>query len=394
MQRRQFLKHSTVVSLAPMLPTFLARTSFADADNSAGRILVVIELAGGNDGINTVVPFRDEWYAVHRKELKISTKKLIHLTGDLALHPRMRAASKLFEDSCMSIVHGVGYPNPNRSHFESQRIWHVGSIDKEDRDNANGWLGDAFSREQLTQGPHAIHIGRDELPIALRGRRCNATSISGPKDLALKLQDSLARPSSSPKSTGPDLASFVTQSVSEAYVSASQLAKSANKENSTRYPGNRLGKRLKTIAQLIKMDAAARVFYTSQGGYDTHASQLSTHGNLLGELSSALGAFMDDMKGARLRDRVLVVAFSEFGRRVQENQSLGTDHGTAGPVFLCGTKLSRREYGRQPSLNDLEDGDLKHNIDFRHIYASLLTDWLEMKPPVALRKFGLEQLFS
>lgn len=393
MRRREFLKHTAVGSLAPALPTFLSQTVFAKPVRDDGRILVVIELAGGNDGINTVVPFHDDGYAQHRNELKILSRDIIKLTSDLAFHPRMRTASRLFQENRLSVVHGVGYPNPNRSHFESQRIWHVGSVSQEERDSANGWLGDAFSRQDLSLGPHAIHIGENELPIALRGRRCNAASISRTDDFALKLPGFVHQPPDPLDVADSDLASFVTQTVNKAYVSATELAEVGKKENNARYPGNRLSQRLRTIGQLIKMDTEARVFYTSQGGYDTHASQLDTHANLLGSLSSSLGAFMDDMKDAGVQDRVLVFVFSEFGRRVQENQSVGTDHGTAGPVFLCGTQLTQREYGKQPRLTDLEDGDLKHSMDFRNIYASVLTDWLGMEPPPALRNFGLENMF-
>ena len=391
MQRRDFLQRSALVSLTPAIPTFLAKTAVADLPDDDGRILVVIEMAGGNDGINTVVPYQDEGYAKYRDKLRIPKDDLIKLSGDLALHPRLRTASKLFEADRLSIVHGVGYPNPNRSHFESQRIWHAGSVEKEPRNSGNGWLGDAIGLDEVSKGPHAIHIGKDELPVALRGRRCNTTSIARTDDLRLRLQDPISSPQ--PETTQAELADFVTRTVNDAYSSAKELAESAQKENAARYPGSRLGKRLRTIGQLIKMDTAARVFYTTQAGYDTHASQLNTHANLLGELSSSLGAFMDDMRDSGIEDRVVVLAFSEFGRRVEENQSLGTDHGTAGPVFLCGTQLAKRQYSVPPSLTDLVDGDLKHAVDFRQIYASLLTDWLGLKLPATLTDFRAQNYF-
>ena len=173
---------------------------------------------------------------------------------------------------------------------------------------------------------------------------------------------------------GSQLLDFVTRSVGQAYVAANELAEATDEQEdtSTRYFGE-LGKRLKLVSQTIKSGAKARVYYTSQGGYDTHAEQLDSHSNLLGELSSSLKWFMDDMKHSGLEDRVAVLVFSEFGRRVAENGSKGTDHGTAGPVFLLGTKLKQRSFGKMPSLTDLKGGDLQHSTDFRDIYTSVLT---------------------
>lgn len=390
--RRQFLQHSALVSLTPAIPTFLANTAFGAPQRHDGRILVVIQLDGGNDGINTVVPFRDEGYAKYRDKLRIPTKDSIKLTDDLAFHPRLRSAAELFEDNRLSIVSGVGYPNPNRSHFKSMGIWHAASVDKADRNLGDGWLGHAIGLEGVSQGPHAIHIGTDDLPLALRGRRCTATTVSNSADLQLTLKDlKVATPSTV---TADSLADYVTKSVSEAFASAKELSEYTKEGNASPYPGSKLGQRLKLVGQLIKSDASARVYYTSHGGFDTHASQPGTHANLLGEFSSSLKAFMNDMRDIGIEDRVLVMAFSEFGRRVEENASLGTDHGTAGPMILAGTRLTRREYGKLPSLTDLENGDLKYTTDFRDIYAAVLTDWLGFKLPEPLADFGQQGVFK
>ena len=394
MYRRKFLKQSALISLAPTLPTFLARTTSAATEKQTqnDRILVVIQLDGGNDGINTVVPFKDEGYAKHRKDLRLPEKNLIKLTDEFAFHPRLRSASQLFEDGRLSVVHGVGYPNPNRSHFESMAIWHAASTDEEHRNSGNGWLGDAISQGKLTAGPHAIHVGHEALPVALRGRRCTATTVSNAADLHLRLN---VTDQSQSKGQGGTLTDFLTRSVSEAYTSAKELEDATKADNlSSAIPNSRLGTRLKLVSQMIKSNAAARVYYTQQDGYDTHAGQLPTHANLLGELSSSLKAFMDDLKASGLEDRVMVMAFSEFGRRVKENASIGTDHGTAGPVFLAGTKLAKRSYGELPSLMDLDGGDLKFNVDFRGLYASLLNDWLGMATPPALSAFAKADLLA
>ena len=381
--RRAFIKTSTLVSLTPVFPTFLSKTALAaQPEKDNGRILVVIQLDGGNDGINTVVPFRDEGYAKHRKELRLPEKDLIKLTDDFAFHPRLRSASELFEDGRLSVVHGVGYPNPNRSHFESMAIWHAGSTDKELRELGNGWLGDAISKRPLSAGPHAIHVGDETLPVALRGRRCTAATIANAADLQLRLELQNSNQARATEAGTPtkSLSDFLTKTVSEAYVSAKDLADSTKDDTTARYPNSELGNRLKLVSQMIKSNAAAKVYYTSQGGYDTHAVQLPSHGNLLGRLSSSLKAFMDDIKEAGLDDKIMVMAFSEFGRRVKENSSIGTDHGTAGPVFLAGTKLASRSFGQLPSLTDFEGGDLKHGVDFRAVYSAVLSQWLGFNP--------------
>lgn len=395
LNRRTFLKTSSLISLAPTVPMFLSRLALATesaADN--GRRLVVIQLDGGNDGINSVVPFRDEGYAKHRRELRLPESELLKVSDEFAFHSRFRSLSQLFEEGRLSIAHGVGYPNPNRSHFESMKIWHVGGNQPELLSVGNGWLGDAFGSAPVTTGkPQAIHVGDDSLPLALIGRRCMATTVSDPADLQLRASISKPNRSISPTGDG-SLADFVSKSVSEAYASAEQLSQATAKDASARYPENRLGQKLKLVSQLIKADAGARVYYTSQSGYDTHAGQLSEHGDLLGQLSSSLKAFMDDMQLSGLEDQILVMCFSEFGRRVEENDSFGTDHGTAGPVFLAGTHLAERSYGQLPSLTDLEDGDLKFHLDFRQLYAAIVTDWLAQELPQSLHGFRMDRLLK
>lgn len=402
--RRHFLRHSGVISLSPLLPTFLDKTIFATESPQAddGRILVVLQLDGGNDGINTVVPRKDEGYARHRRELRLPDHDLIRLTDEIALHPRLRSASELYEDGRLSIVHGVGYPNPNRSHFESMTIWQAGGIEERVRRAGNGWIGAAVNRQTGTDGPQAIHVGTETLPVALRGRRCNAMTISSAADVQLR-SDAVAHDVSvhtdvgtdlNPPTNADSLHEFVTKSVSDAYRSARELAAATKADGAASYPDTPLAGRLKLVSQVIKSGAAARAYYVVQEGYDTHAAQLMTHAILLRDLSASLKAFMDDLRESKLDDRVLVMAFSEFGRRVSENDSQGTDHGTAGPVFLAGTKLAQPTFGQVPSLTDLEDGDLKFGIDFRDIYTAILAEWLTLDVPGTLQEFRSNWLFS
>ena len=393
--RREFLKSSALVSLTPIVPTFLLKlAAAAEVRPDNGRVLVVIQLDGGNDGINTVVPIKDEGYNKHRRELRLPEAELLKVSDQFALHPRLWSISQLFEEGRLSIAHGVGYPNPNRSHFESMKIWQAGSTDREQIESGNGWIGDAFGAESITPDKtHAIQVGQESLQLALVGRRCNAATISNSADLRLRTKIS-QKPSIGLDSTENSLVDFVSKSVNQAYASAEQLGQATSEDSSARYPESRLGQNLKLVSSLLKIGAGASVYYTSQPGYDTHAGQMSTHGDLLGALSSSLKAFMDDMQQSGLEDRVLVMCFSEFGRRVAENDSLGTDHGTAGPVFLSGTSLAERIYGQLPLLTDLDEGDLKFNLDFRHLYSSIVSHWLGLKVPATLRDYHLSGLFT
>ncbi|WP_435011009.1 DUF1501 domain-containing protein [Tundrisphaera lichenicola] len=368
--RRDFLRSLPLISLAPTIPGFLARSAKALSPEAEGRILVVIQLDGGNDGINTVVPFGDEGYAKHRKTLKLETDRLIKVSDGIGLHPAMGGAGKLLESGRLAIVPGVGYPNPNRSHFESMAIWQTARLDPEEH-SGPGWIG--RSLDASGGRGDSLYVGPGTIPAAIRGRRAQASAIERIDDLTLA--PGLAR-QVEPR-PGDDLTAFVRRSTLDAYAGADRLAELARLEDSSaQYPSTGLGGRLKLVSRLIKGGYASRVFYTTQGGYDTHSAQASTHFGLLNELSGALRAFLDDLEASKLADRVLVLAFSEFGRRVAENGSSGTDHGTAGPVLLAGSGVLPGLVGSYPSLTDLDSGDLKMSVDFRQVYATVLQGWL------------------
>jgi uncharacterized protein (DUF1501 family) len=381
--RRALLKHSAFVSLATAAPGFLSRTAQAAGPDRDGRILVVVQLDGGNDGINTVVPFGDEVYAKYRRELRLPSDRLCKLNDQVGLHPAMRRAADLFEDGRLAIVQGVGYPNPNRSHFESMATWQTARFDAEGR-KGHGWLGRALDTASgSSQGPAAVFVGDRDLPRALQGRRTVTASYADASDLVL------AHPAPAPTATNSasdDIASFVNRTVTSAYATSAELAAAAERgtDSSARYPSTEIGKKLELISRSIKAGSAARVYYLIQPGYDTHALQLPTQATLLGEFSRSIRAFLDDLAAAKLADRVLLMAFSEFGRRPDENGSLGTDHGTAGPVFLAGTGLKAGLIGETPRLGELVDGDLKWSIDFRRVYAALLDQWLKLPSEAVL----------
>jgi len=321
--RRQLLQRSALIALAPTVPTFLSRTVRAMEPHNDGRILVVIQLSGGNDGINTVVPFADEGYAQHRDKLRLSTSRLIKVNEQVGLHPALRPAADLLEDGRLAIVQGVGYPNPNRSHDVSMAIWQTARFDPAEH-KTFGWIGRAMDGHSAPAdgSPHSILLGDENPPITLRGRRSTSVSLAHLNDLKLNSGTELFR--TPVADSDNDLLAFARRASLDARSTADlidEVAKNSTTDGSS-YPKTGLAGRLKSIAQLIKADFATPVYYAIQSGYDTHAAQLPTHARLLRELAGAMQAFLDDLQAAGLSERVITLCFSEFGRRVKENASL------------------------------------------------------------------------
>jgi uncharacterized protein (DUF1501 family) len=392
--RRHFLQTSTLVALAPTVPGFLAHTARAAAPPLRDRrILVVIQLNGGNDGINTVVPFKDEGYAKNRKMLRLPADRLHKVNKEVGLHPATADAARLLESGVLAIVQGVGYPNPSRSHFKSMAIWHSANVKLPRKDDADaqskavyGWIGRALDEglKPADGAPAAQFVGSGSIPGALRSRRSVASAITRLEDSVLTLEG-CARSARAQAEPGGDLAAFVRRSTLDAYATSERMAALLGAEDKgASYPATALASRLRLVARLIKSGGTTRVYYTSQDGYDTHYGQLQRHALLLGELSGALKSFLDDLAQAKLAERVLVLCFSEFGRRVAENGSQGTDHGSAGPVLLAGPGVKAGLVGATPSLLDLQDGDLKVSVDFRRVYATVLDRWLALPAKAAL----------
>jgi uncharacterized protein (DUF1501 family) len=366
--RRQFLQSSSLLALAPTVPLFVARTAQAIPADKDRRVLVIVQLDGGNDALNTIIPYADPNYEKLRPKLKIEKRNVVKVTEALGLHPSLKPLDKLLQAGQLAVVPGVGYPNPNRSHFESMAIWHTARFDPEER-KGYGWLGRA-----LDPGGGTSYMIGGSVPGALRGRRSAAVALN-------RVEDLLFTDAVSPnQQLGPDprddLLAFTRRQSVDAHSAADMLAKLAGGDDVGRYPGSGLAERLKLIARLLKSDLGARVLYTVQSGYDTHASQLFTHANLLSQFGEAVAAFFDDLKGAKLSERVALLAFSEFGRTIKENGSAGTDHGTAGAVFLAGPGVRGGIVGNIPSLTDLREGEPKMTTDFRQVYAAVLEDWL------------------
>ncbi|HLN26116.1 MAG TPA: DUF1501 domain-containing protein [Gemmataceae bacterium] len=366
--RRRFLQASSLFALAPTVPLFVARTAQAAAADKDRRILVVVELNGGNDALNTVIPYADPTYEKLRPKLKIAKKELLSLSASVGLHPSLKPLDKLWQAGHLAVLPGVGYPNPNRSHFESMAIWQTARLDPEEQ-NGYGWLGRALD----PQAGSAYLLG-SAVPTALRGRRSTTVSLNRVEEVLL------ADPASAKQAIGgesaDDLLAFVRRQSVDANAAADKLAHLAGGNDGSRYPATALAERLKLAARLIRSNLGARVFYTVQSGYDTHAVQAFAHGNLLEELAGAIAAFFNDLTQAKLADRVILLTFSEFGRTIKENGSAGTDHGTAGAVFLAGPGVRGGVATTMPSLTELAAGEPKMTADFRGVYTAVLEDWL------------------
>jgi uncharacterized protein (DUF1501 family) len=401
--RRSFLKTTLastgLIATSWNTPQFLSRAAAAtprlDQAGAKDTILVVVQLTGGNDGLNTVIPFTDPLYAASRPTLKQKTSDIKKLNKELALHPAMSGLAGLWEDQALTIVQGVGYPNPNQSHFTSMDIWHSAFVDGPYSD---GWLGRSLGAFKQTTGT-GYHLGSkgEAAPLALTGPiKCPTIASLADMELHTLGQNGLDRrqqretieKASGNTTTGASpLLDFVQRTANGSYNTVKRLRDIAkNYTPQHPYPAQGLAERLKLAAQLIDANVGARIYYVEQDGYDTHSDQAGNHTRLLTELSESLTAFYKDLKARGHHKRVLILTFSEFGRRVKENGSLGTDHGAAAPVFLLGGTVKPGVIGKHPRLDQLDDGNLKHHTDFRSIYATILDQWLGVESKGILQK--------
>ncbi len=392
--RRDFLKQATaggVIALGATTPALLRRIEAAQKQvQAADKVLVVIQMAGGNDGLNTVIPYQDDLYYKARPAISIDKQNVLKLDDAIGLHPAMSGMRELFEQGHLAVIQGVGYPNPDRSHFRSMDIWQ--SARPEVEYTRDGWLGRSIEQFATETESPAFSIGGDKLPLSLVSTRINVPMIGSLKDYQLELSkqktaaehQTLLSLAASQKSEATEQ-DFIRRAMATTLSTASRINKVADGYRSqVAYPQSGLGQRLKATAQLLTADLGANIIFTSIDGFDTHSQQQNAHQSLLTEFSDAVNAFYKDLEEHALADRVLVVTFSEFGRRIAENGSLGTDHGTAGPMFAITKNLSTRIVGKHPSLTDLDgadlkSGDLKHHTDFRRVYASVLEKWLSLK---------------
>jgi uncharacterized protein (DUF1501 family) len=390
LSRRQLLsrtlKGSSLVALNAIVPEFVSRTAAAAAVGK-DNILVVVEMTGGNDGLNTVIPYADDLYHKARPTLRQTKDEVIRLNDLVGLNSGMRTFRPMWEQGQLAVLQGVGYPNPERSHFEAMDIWQ--SADP-GRATTTGWLGRAASEtDNHLGGVPIVHMGAARLPLAVAGAPGGgAVTIAGKKSFHLdlgggearqqrarrKLLEGLAAPSSA--DAGDDLVSFVQRRHVQTLTAVTQLHELLEGRIGMTGQLDTLGQGLQLIAGLIAKGFGTRIFYVSLGGFDTHAGQATAHSNLLGDLAGSIAGFFQTLTTSGHAARVRVMTFSEFGRRVQENGSRGTDHGAASCMFLAGPSVKGGVVGKHPSLADLDDGDLKFHTDFRRVYATQLDQWL------------------
>lgn len=418
--RRSLLK--TGLAGAPLIsvgagsfPLFLQSTANAAKwDTKGEKILVVIQLLGGNDGLNTVVPHKIDGYSRGRRALRLGASTLIKLSDEIGLHASLKPLEKSLNDGRLSVIQGVGYPNPDRSHFRSMDIWESARLDPNELQT--GWLGramDASLESSSKSRISGVHIGSRNLPLALRARRTDVPSLERLDQLQLKGDNSLtrmaaevdkmrlvetnskasAKPEMMPENSDNPLLGFVARTTATAVASSKKLADLDTKPGTVKYPATALGSRLELVSRMIKSGLDTRVFYTGLDGFDTHANQINVHAGLLDQLAVSLAAFESDMSEAGQSDRVCVLVFSEFGRRLAENASMGTDHGAAAPVILTGPMAKKGLVGKHPSMDpkDLNDGDVMYHTDFRRIYADILTNHLGLDP-VSILGTGFEPM--
>jgi uncharacterized protein (DUF1501 family) len=404
--RRAFLKSSAgLVALAQGVPAFLLSASARAAESPGETVLVVIQLSGGNDGLNTVVPYADDAYRKARPSLAVGNAQVRKIDDHVGFHPSMEGFSKLLEAGRLGIVQGVGYPNPDRSHFSSMDIWHTARPElykgRGERDGpghrVTGWIGRCLdcNAPAGTQGDMpALHLGSGRLPLALVGEQLRVSSVAALESFKLDAADdhvvkAMRQAAAVKRDPGDDLVAFLQRGTLSAMDSSKRVQESLGRyKTDVKYPESTLAQRLKTVAQLIDAGLGTRVYYLDLDGFDTHANQNAAHAGLLGELSAAMNAFVSDLDKHGHGKRVLTMTFSEFGRRVKENASQGTDHGAAAPLFVAGGKVKTGLIGKYPSLSDLDEGDLKFTTDFRGVYAAVLEQWLGVpSAPVLGGKF-------
>lgn len=412
--RRAFLQSSAVLASAAItVPAFIQSSAWALPRPELGlssipgvnedNILVIVQLSGGNDGLNTVVPYRDDSYHRLRPSLALNVDNLHILSklgsngaSDLALNSALTGFRELYDEGQCAIIQGVGYPNPNRSHFTSMDIWHTADT----TGTGDGWIGKYIDAQCCGYGkgesgsPDGSHrfdppisIGR-EAPLALSGRHMMPVSFETPDQFEWaggKFSQDIIENHQQLTNIGNEHShddsnnAFLLRTAMDARVSSATIRKAVSAKPLVNYPNSQLSKQLSMIGSMIRAGMKTRVYYASIGSFDTHANQPGTHARLLGQLSGAIRAFQGDLKAQGNDSRVTTMCFSEFGRRVGQNASNGTDHGTAAPMFMFGPNVHGGFHSRHPSLTNLDNGDLKYTADFRSVYAEVLDKWMDAK---------------
>lgn len=388
MKRRDFLKQSSLASSLFFVPNFVKSFENVSTNIIGHKKLVIIQLSGGNDGLNTFIPYNNDIYYRNRPKLAITKNNIIKADDQLGFNKNLKGLKTLFDNGYVSIINNVGYPNPNRSHFRSTDIWQTAS-------NANeylhsGWLGRYL--DEYGKNPHAGIEIDDSLSLLLKGNHINGIATTNPKSLYNNTRNPYFQKiinNQTDEHLSEHNLGYLYKTMIEAKSSAKYIYETSKTyTNKTVYPNTGFGKQLKTTAEFINSNISTSVYYLSMGGFDTHANQQNQQNRLLKNYSEAIKVFVDDLEKQDTFKDTLIVTFSEFGRRVQQNAGGGTDHGAANNVILIGKNLKQQGfYNDSPDLANLDaNGDLQYEIDFRTIYATLLNNWLQVNDEVILNK--------
>lgn len=388
MERRKFLKQNVLASSLFFVPSFVKAFENAIKDSLGFKKLVIVQLSGGNDGLNTIIPYTNDIYYKSRPNLAIAKNDCIKITDELGINKNLAPLKHLYDKGYLSVINNVGYPNPIRSHFRSTDIWHTASDSNQYLNT--GWLGryiDIYGKKPYS----GIELD-DSLSLIMKGDVLNGIATKNPTILFnntktpyfKKVLDSQSDVHLSEHNLG-----YLYKTMIEAKSSAKYIFETSKTYNSTvTYPNNPFGKQLKTTAQFINSKVESKVFYVSMGGFDTHVKQEGKQNKLLQTYSEAMEVFVRDLEQKDTFKDTLILTFSEFGRRVQQNAGNGTDHGAANNVFIIGKNLKKQGfYNEAPNLIDLDkNGDIKYTVDFRSIYANILDTWLEVDDATILNK--------
>jgi len=352
------------------------------ASVSAGNVLVIIQLAGGNDGLNTVIPAENDTYFAKRPDISIKKVDALALKGGMYLHPSMTGIKSLYDQGNVSIIQNVGYANPNRSHFRATDIWNTGSDSNVVLEE--GWAARYLALKypgypiSMPLHPMAVQLGSVESLLFQSDLGRYGTVFEDPNLFYQLVSGTLADDEIPPATLAGDELAFLKQISSASIQYSTVIRDTALKgANSVSYPATNLAKQLGIVAKLISGGLETPVYLCTIGGFDTHANQLTQHANLWKQISDAVSAFQNDLKAQNKAEKVTLMTFSEFGRRVNQNGTSGTDHGTAAPMFVIGNTVRGGLIGANPDLINLDtNGDLKANFDYRQIYSTILTDHL------------------
>ncbi len=387
MKRKEFIQTGTLATASLMLPKFLKAFEKPVMVPPGNKVLVVLQLSGGNDGLNTVVPISNDIYYRERPTIGIAKNDAAVLTDEVGLNPALESFKGLYDDGSLAILNSVGYPNPDRSHFRSMDIWHSASNSNEYI--KTGWVGRYLDAQckGCDKPTQALEID-DVLSLALKGNETSGLAFKDPRRLYSSSNERFYKEISAAHHATEETVDYLYKTMSQTINSADYIFEQSKLHpSSATYPGTELGKNLKTISTLIQSDINTKVYYVSLGSFDTHVNQEGQQKRLFTELNDAVKAFTADLKKNNRFQDVLLMTFSEFGRRVSQNASNGTDHGTANNMFFISGGLKQKGLlNALPDLSDLNDGDLKHKVDFKNVYATVLNKWLGTNDKIILGK--------